>query len=441
MYPNLYYVFKDWFGVEWNTLKILHTFGLMVAMAFIAAAVVLSSELKRKEKLGLLQPREEMIIVGKPASLLDLLINFVVGFFFGFKVFGLIFSKGPEINAQEYIFSSQGNIAGGLLLGVLLAGLKWYDKNKQKLKTPERRAVRIWPHDRVGDIIILGLIFGIIGAKLFDAVEHIDQFVADPIGTIFSGSGLTFYGGLILAAIAICWFGYRKGIKIRHLVDSAAPALMIAYAIGRIGCQISGDGDWGVYNSAYTSDNKGNVSIAQPGDYERRLKESEAYFTMGKATDTSGALIGVTDRYYGSLDKVPSRNFKGPSFLPNWLFAYSYPQNVNNDGILIPGVTDEHNRVLPQPVIPTSLYETIICLLFFGFLWAIRKRITTPYVIFGIYLILNGTERFLIETIRVNRTYEAGKFALSQAEIIALVLIIIGLILILFAKFRKQTHT
>ncbi|WP_462252837.1 hypothetical protein [Ferruginibacter sp.] len=86
MYPNLYYVFKDWFGVEWKGLSILNTFGLMVAIAFIVAAIVLTSELKRKEKLGLLFPREEMITVGKPASLMELIINALIGFVFGFKV-------------------------------------------------------------------------------------------------------------------------------------------------------------------------------------------------------------------------------------------------------------------------------------------------------------------------------------------------------------------
>ena len=59
MYPNLYYVFKDWFGVEWKALSFLNTFGLMVAVAFVAAAIVLTSELKRKEKLQYLQ--EELI--------------------------------------------------------------------------------------------------------------------------------------------------------------------------------------------------------------------------------------------------------------------------------------------------------------------------------------------------------------------------------------------
>jgi prolipoprotein diacylglyceryltransferase len=434
MYPNLYYVFKDWFGVEWKNLAFLNTFGLFVALAFIAAAVVLSSELKRKEKSGLLLPREEMITVGKPASMLDIFLNGITGFIFGYKLFGLFFSKPPEVNAQDYIFSSAGNIPGGLLVAIVLAGLKWWEKNRQKLKTPERRAVRIWPHDRVGDIIILGLIFGILGAKLFDNFEHWDEFMQDPIGRIFSQSGLTFYGGLILAAIAICWYGSRKGIKIKHLVDAAAPALMIAYAIGRIGCQVSGDGDWGVYNSAYTSDAHGNVSVAAPGDFERSLQKNASYFIEGNDLDSGGTSLYVTDRYYGSLDAVPHKTFKGPSFLPTWLFAYSYPQNVNKDGIRIPGITDEHNRVLPQPVFPTPLYEIIICTILFLFLWAIRRQIKTPFVLFGIYLTINGVERFMVESIRVNKTYAILGMHPSQAQIIAIFLILSGLITILIAK-------
>ena len=154
MYPNLYYVFKDWFGVEWHGLAFLNTFGLFVALAFIVAAVVLSSELKRKEKLGLLLPKEEMITVGKPASMLDLFLNGITGFIFGYKLLGLFLDKPVEVNAQEYIFSGQGNILGGIVAAAALVALKWWERNKQKLKTPERRAVRIWPHDRVGDIII-----------------------------------------------------------------------------------------------------------------------------------------------------------------------------------------------------------------------------------------------------------------------------------------------
>ena len=438
MYPNLYYVFKDWFGVEWHALSFLNTFGLMVALAFVAAAVVLTAELKRKEKLGLLLPREEMITVGKPAGFTEIFINALTGFLFGYKLIGLFFNKPDNIPAQEYIFSSQGSILGGLILAVLLGGLKWYDKNKQKLKEPENRILRIWPHDRVGDIIILGLVFGILGAKLFDNLENWDEFIQHPIDHIFSASGLTFYGGLILAAIAICWFAVKKGIKVTHLVDAAAPALMIAYAIGRIGCQVSGDGDWGVYNSAYTCDENGKVVIAKAGDLEKKLTQNATYFLEGKAPDTSNQMKYVTDRTYASLDAVPHRSFKGPGFLPKWFFAYTYPKNVNKDGILIPGDNDENNRALPLPVFPTPFYETILCTLLFLFLWGIRNAIKTPLVMFGIYLLINGMERFMIELIRVNKAYSLFGFKLSQAEIIALMLSLIGIILIFIAKRRKM---
>ncbi len=446
MYPNLYYVFKDWFGVEWEGLSFLNTFGLMVALAFLVAAIVVSSELKRKEKLGLLFPREESITVGKPATLTDILINAVTGFVFGYKLIGLFFSKPPDVTAQGYIFSMDGSLLGGILGALILGGLKWWDKNKQKLKIPERRNVRIWPHDRVGDIIILGLIFGILGAKLFDNLENWDEFIKNPIASIFSPSGLTFYGGLILATIAICWYAVKKGIKLKHLADAVAPSLMIAYAVGRIGCQVSGDGDWGIFNSAYVSDSQGKISPAQPGDFEKKLNTFSPYFTSGEMLDSNGASISdssgrvqyVTDRAYSTIDSVPSKRFLGPAFLPSWFFAYSFPNNVNRDGVKIPGNTEEHNHVLPAPVFPTSLYETFICSLLFLFMWLIRKRIHTPLVMFGIYLLLNGAERFFIEQIRVNKTYPFFGFNSSQAELIALSLIIVGLGLILFAKSRPK---
>jgi phosphatidylglycerol---prolipoprotein diacylglyceryl transferase len=437
MYPNLYYVFKDWFGVEWNGLSILNTFGLMVAAGFIVAAIVLTSELKRKEKLGLLFPREEMITVGQPASFMELLVNALIGFVFGFKVLGLIFSRPEGMNPQDYIFSAEGSVFGGIVLALLLGGLKWYEKSKQKLKEPERRNVRIWPHDRVGDIIILGLVFGILGAKLFDNLENWDEFIKDPVARLFSASGLTFYGGLILAAIAICWYGSKKGIKIIHLVDSAAPALMIAYAVGRIGCQVAGDGDWGVYNSAYITDSTGKTQIAKTGDFESVKQINSTYFLEGKAKDASGALKYVTDRKYSTLQEVPHKNFKGPSFLPNWVFAYSYPKNVNGDGVLIAGDNDEHNRMLPLPVFPTPFYETIACSLLFVLLWMIRNRVKTPGVIFGIYLILNGLERFFVEKIRVNTTYTILGFHPTQAEIISFFLVIAGAALI-FIQWRRN---
>ncbi len=440
MYPNLYYVFKNWFGLNWQGLKFLNTFGLLVAMGFVTAAVVLNRELQRKEKQGLLSPREEMITVGKPASAVELIINALVGFIFGYKLIGLFFSKPDGISAQDYIFSADGSIIGGLLVGAVLAGLKWWDKNKQKLKEPERRNVRIWPHDRVGDIIILGLVFGILGAKLFDNLENWSEFIKDPVGRLFSTSGLTFYGGLIVAAIAICWYAAKKGIKLIHLLDAVGPALLLAYAVGRIGCQVAGDGDWGIYNSAYITDETGKVVEAKPGDFEKGLVKYTNYFKNG-AVSEKGSLgqdtsVGVTDRKYESLELVPHKSFKAPSFLPIWMVAYTFPMNVNKDGVKIPGCTEEHCRALPLPVFPTPFYETIFCTLLFLFLWAIRNRIKTAGVMFGIYLILNGLERFAVELIRVNNTYSIFGFNPTQAEIISSALVITGILFIFVARKR-----
>ncbi|MBL0355458.1 MAG: prolipoprotein diacylglyceryl transferase [Chitinophagaceae bacterium] len=439
MYPNLYYVFKDWFGVEWKPLSFLNTFGFMVAMGFIAAAIVLSSELRRKEKQALLLPREEFITVGKPATFLELLINFITGFLFGYKLIGLVMNKPEDVNPQEYIFSSQGNFVAGTLVGLLLAGLKWWEKEKQKTKEPEQRSVRIWPHDRVGDIIVIGLIFGIIGAKLFDCFENWDDFIEHPIDRLFSAGGLTFYGGLILAAVAICFYGYKKNIRLIHLIDAATPALLIAYAVGRIGCQVSGDGDWGIYNSAYITDANGKSVEAKPGEFESRLTKYQSYFLYGEVQDPgSPRPLRITDRKSESLDKVPHKFVKAPAYLPIWMVAYSYPQNVNKDGIKIESIQDEHNRALPIPVFPTPFYETVVCTLLFLVLWSIRKRIKVAGLMTGIYLVLNGAERFLIEKIRVNNQMYFLGIKLTQAELISCTLAIAGVLIIIFVLLRKQ---
>jgi phosphatidylglycerol---prolipoprotein diacylglyceryl transferase len=437
MYPNLYYAVKDWFGVEINAFKIFYTFGIFVAIAFIVGALFISKELKRKEKQGLLLPREETITVGKPLSLIDVLINGFIGFVFGYKLLGaFLASRDQGIDLQDYIFSLQGSIIGGLILAALLIFLKYREKNKQKLAKPEERIIRIWPHDRVGDIIVLALIFGILGAKLFDNLENWDRFIKNPIANLFSPSGLTFYGGLICAAIAIAVYLVKKGINVWHMADSIAPALMIAYAIGRIGCQVSGDGDWGIYNSAYISDAPGNVIKASPIEFEKKLNENASYFLEGRVRDQDSTISSVTDRKANSLENVPHKSFKGPSFLPKWLFAYTYPHNVNEDGILLPDCEGKYCRTLPQPVFPTSLYEIVMCGSLFLILWALRKKVNTPGIISAIYLVFTGLERFFIEKIRVNSTYTIFGLHPTQAEIISLFLILAGGIIFLIKRKR-----
>lgn len=442
MYPNLYYAINDWFGWKINAFKIFYTFGIFVALAFIAAAYFLTLELKRREKSGLLQPREENITAGKPASFLDLLINGIVGFIFGYKIVGVfIASRSPGLDLQDYIFSSSGSWAGGIILAGLLIFFKYREKQKQKLAKPEKRIIRVWPHDRVGDIIIFGLVFGILGAKLFDNLENWDRFIQNPIGNLLSPSGLTFYGGLICAAIAICIYGHNKGINVLHLTDAAAPALMIAYAIGRIGCQVAGDGDWGVFNSAYISDKPGHVMAATPREFQDKLQEHAGYFLTGTVKDPAGNLVNVTDRHSRSLEEVPHKSFKGPGLLPKWMFAYTYPHNVNEDGILLNDCEGKYCRALPQPVFPTPFYETVICGLLFLFLWLIRRKIKIPGMMFSIYLILNGIERFFVETIRVNSTYSIFGLHPTQAELISAALVLTGLLGILILGKRHARST
>ncbi len=89
--------------------------------------------------------------------------------------------------------------------------------------------------------------------------------------------------------------------------------------------------------------------------------------------------------------------------------------------------------MLELPVYPTPFYEIIACLILFGVLWSIRKRIKVPGVIFGIYLIMNGIERFFIEKIRVNTKYDIWLHP-TQAEIIAALMVIGGVVLIWYCR-------
>lgn len=127
--------------------------------------------------------------------------------------------------------------------------------------------------------------------------------------------------------------------------------------------------------------------------------------------------------------------------MPVWMVAYNYPQNVNNDGILIQGNTEDHNRVLPVAVFPTPFYETVINTLLFLILWAFRKRFQVAGTVSGIYFILNGLERFLIEKIRVNNQYHFFGIHPSQAEVISFLLIILGIIIIILVQFRSSRQS
>lgn len=423
MYPNLYYLFKDFFGWNIPALKIVNTFGFCVAISFLVAAWLLIKELKRRQALGLFTYKEITITAGEPVKVFELVINFFLGFLLGYKILGVFIIKGALNDPQEFIFSSLGSWPAGILLGLFFAGLKWWDKNKKKLPQPEKRTIRIWPSDRVGDMTIIAAVFGFAGAKIFDNLENWDRFVADPWGNLFSPSGLTFYGGLIVASLALLYYFRKNKISFIKIADAIAPSLMFAYGWGRVGCQVAGDGDWGIINSAFVSDADGSVHLANTADaFNRTITENTSFYV----------------ERFGSLGSVPHASVKPFLDLPKWFFAYSYPHNVNNEGIPLFGCTwDYYCNHLPLPVFPTPLYEIIMCLTLFAILWAIRKKFSIPGRLFAVYLIMNGVERFLIEHIRVNTQYHFLGLNPTQAEIISLALILAGIILYWYAPRMK----
>ncbi len=425
MYPNLFYAVKDFFGVELNFLKLVNTFGFFVAICFLVSAWVVSIELRRKQQQGLLSYTEEKIMVGAPASISDLLINFMVGFIFGYKIISAFVMRDVFNDPQSFILSINGNLPIGFVTGLVFSGLKWWEKNKEKLTNPEQRVIRIWPHDRVGDMVIYAAIFGFTGAKIFHNFENWNEFIKDPIEALISFSGLTFYGGLICAGLAIAFYARRNSIKIIHLADAFSPALMIGYAIGRIGCQVSGDGDWGVLNSNFISSPTGQMVTASGSDYSKALGHNMDFYTS----------------QFQTLENVRHISFEPFWHLPNWIFAYNYPHNVISEGKRILGCEGiQYCNQLPIPVFPTALYETVACTLLFIILFSLRKRLKVAGQITGLYLIFNGIERFTIEKIRVNTKYESLPFQPTQAELISLTLVIVGLFLLIKVTMGKKAN-
>ena len=279
MYPNLYYLFKDLFGLSLPALKIVNTFGFCVAISFLGCAWLLIKELKRRQALGLFTYKDVTITAGEPAHPFELITNFILGFLLGYKILGVFIIKGALNDPQEFIFSSRGSLPAGILVGLFFAGLKWWEKNKKKLAQPEKRVIRIWPSDRVGDMTIIAAVAGFAGAKLFDNLENWNRFIQDPIANLFSPSGLTFYGGLIVASLVL-WVYFRKNhISFIKVADAIAPGLMFAYGWGRMGCQVAGDGDWGIVNSAFISNADGSVQLANnQTNFTKILTENASFY-------------------------------------------------------------------------------------------------------------------------------------------------------------------
>jgi phosphatidylglycerol---prolipoprotein diacylglyceryl transferase len=195
------------------------------------------------------------------------------------------------------------------------------------------------PVDWAYEMGFAALLGGLVGARLDFIIENYSEVKDDVLGNIFTGAGLVWYGGVIGGAIAVLLWAWWRGFLTLTLLDVAAPALAVGQAIGRVGCQLSGDGDY---------------------------------------------------------DKV----WDGP-----WAMAYP-------DG----------TTPIDTPVHPTPVYETLALGLIALLLWRLRDRLTNG-LLFALYLLLAGTERFLVEFIRRNEDVALG---LTQAQLVSLAMMIAG---------------
>jgi phosphatidylglycerol:prolipoprotein diacylglycerol transferase len=385
MYPTLYHAIYDLLGLDLQILKLINTFGFFVALAFLGAARTMASELERKHGLGLLQSTRRPYAPPPPTTPVDLLISGLVAFVVGYKVLGIAFIEPPlqgGSDTQRYLLSMRGHLVSGIITGVAWMAFRYREiKASRTVPEPlnEPEFVEVTPRDHTMGITGAAALGGLIGAKLFHFLERprsiIEFFEHPSLSALFSG--LTIYGGLILGTLFVYLYCRRHKLGFMHVADSVAPGLMLAYGIGRLGCHFSGDGDWG----------------------------------------------------------IPSTSPPPPAlaWLPNWFWSYDYPNNVIGSG---PKMTVPENMFpgygthLVPPVFPTPLYESLAAFALFGLLWALRKHITRPLVMFGAYMMVNGFERFWIEKIRVNATYELFGKAVTQAEIISVLMFVGGAVLI-----------
>ncbi len=381
MYPTISHLLNDLLGL--NIPLPIQTFGFFMALAFAAAYMTTTEELKRKEALGLLTTQIKTITLHKRVTFSEFIWNAIIGALIGYKIIDAILHYSEFVqDTQGFLLSGRGSAVGAIIGGIWAYYLKWKEDKEAAKHKMQQSTITVHPYEHMTNILFIAGIAGLLGAKIFHNLEYIEDFMQNPIDALLSFSGLTFYGGLIIAAIAVLLYTRKQNIPSAHMIDAAAPGLMLSYGIGRIGCHLSGDGDWGIVNTHPKPD--------------------------------------------------------WMAFLPDWIWSFKYPHNVVNEGIPIAGCEGRFCNELPLGVFPTPFYEVIMALGIFILLWSIRKRITTAGVLFCIYLVFNGAERFLIEKIRVNSTYKIGQLAITQAEIISFCMIVIGVAGIIYLLRKKS---
>jgi phosphatidylglycerol---prolipoprotein diacylglyceryl transferase len=101
-------------------------------------------------------------------------------------------------------------------------------------------------HTFLTDLVLVSTLAGIVGARVFDILDNFDHFLANPLSMIFTRAGFSIYGGLCFGIVAGVIFVKRRSVPVVPMLDATAPAMMLGYGIGRLGCQMAGDGDWGI---------------------------------------------------------------------------------------------------------------------------------------------------------------------------------------------------
>ena len=380
MFPTLSHLIEYFTGI-FIPLP-FKTFGFFIALAFLAGSYFISKDLAEKNKSGLIPTTKRKVIKGKPTDVKDFLKHAATGLVLGFKgVFAYHNYSFFIDDTFSFLFSLQGSTLGavaGLALGLVYA---FYLKKTNPFTELISQEEDLKPQELTANILLISAASGLFGAKIFHQLENWDAFIADPLGQLLSGGGLTFYGGLICGALAVILYVKQYGIKTGVISDAMAAPLMLAYGIGRIGCHTSGDGDWGIAN----------------------LNPKPEYL----------------------------------QFLPDWMWAYTYPNNVIRAGERMADCTEPlgiYCYELSNAVYPTAVYEALMGIILFYILWKLRNAFKTPGMLFGLYLVFNGLERFSIEKIRINNELYNG---LTQAEMISAGLIVLGLSLFFWLKKKK----
>jgi phosphatidylglycerol:prolipoprotein diacylglycerol transferase len=300
-----------------------------------------------------------------------------------------------RIPIQSYGFM----VACGFLMGAYIVTrelrrremLGWMPALSYKKGEDGKAGETEWTSDLVGDFVIICAIFGITGSSFFNYLESPASYKGmwdhptffSVVSTLFSG--LSVFGGMICAGLALLIYGLVKKIKLPHMFDALAYCFILAVGIGRIGCQISGDGDWGVPHT-------------EPA----------------------------------------------PWYAPQLLWSDTYAHNIAREGVPIPDCVEECCTVLPQPVYPTPLYELLECLSIFFILHLLRKRLTDkPGALFFVFAIFIGIQRYSVEQIRSisdRDTYPLLGHSFRQAELISIAMVIIGIIgvIALTAYYKKH---